>query len=44
MKEYMSFEGGGTLYPGVECPPPLQANLYYDYRDEIGEIVSSILL
>ena len=25
---------GRTLYPGVECPLLLQANLYYEYRDE----------
>ena len=38
----------GTLYPGVDCPQPLlplpQANIDYVYRDEIEEIVSSILL
>ena len=30
---------GGTLYPGVDCPP-----IDYVHRDEIGEIVSSLLL
>ena len=29
----------GTLYPGVFCP-----NIEYVHRDELGEIVSSILL
>ena len=50
--------GGGTIYPGVKCPPlqpsciprgrlspPLpQANIDYVHRDEICEIVCSILL
>ena len=45
MKAYMRTEGGGgTLYPGVDHPPLPQANIDYDHRDEIGEIVSSILL
>ena len=36
---------GGTLFPGVDCPPtPPQANIDYVHRDEIGENVSSILL
>ena len=46
MKAYMRVGlEGGTLYPGVDCPPP-QPPPYIDYvhRDEIGEIVSSILL
>ena len=34
-------EGGGTLYPMVDCPPPPIDSVH---RDEIGEIVSSILL
>ena len=33
--------GGGTPYPGEDCPPP---PIDYVQRDEIGEIVSSILL
>ena len=33
-------EGGGTLYPGVDCPPsppppPPQANIDYVHTDEI---------
>ena len=36
--------GGGTLYPRVECPPLPQVNSDSVHRDEIGEIVSSILL
>ena len=46
MKAYMRVEvgGGGTLYPGVECSPLPQANIDYVQQDEIGEIVSSILL
>ena len=39
MKAYMRFEGGT-----VECPPLLQVNSDCAHRDEIGEIVSSILL
>ena len=35
--------GGGTLYPGVECPPLPQVNSVCVHRDEIGENVSSIL-
>ena len=35
---------GGTLYPGVECPPLPQVNSDSVHRDEIGEIISSILL
>ena len=35
---------GGTLYPGVDCPPVLQANIDYVHRDKIGETVSSICL
>ena len=34
---------GGTLYPGVDCPPP-PPPIDYVHRDEIGENVSSILL
>ena len=30
MKAYMRVEGGGTLYPGVDCPP-----IDYVHRDEI---------
>ena len=44
---YMRVEWGGTLYPGVYCPPlhpPPQANIDYVHRDEIGDNVSSILL
>ena len=46
MKAYVSVElgRGGALYPGVECPPLSQVGLDYVYRDEIGEIVFSILL
>ena len=44
MKAYMRVEGGVTLYPGVDCPPLPQAIIDYVQRDEIGEIVSSILL
>ena len=43
MKAYTRVGGGGTLYPVVDCPPVLQANTDYVHRDEIGEIVSSIL-
>ena len=39
MKAYMRV-GGGALYPGVDCPHPID----YVHRDEIGEIVSSMLL
>ena len=41
MKAYMRVEGGVTLYPGVDCPPPLppptlpQVNIDYVRRDEI---------
>ena len=35
MKAYMRVEGGGTLYPGVDCPPLPQANIDYVHRDEI---------
>ena len=35
---------GGTLYPGVDCPPPPPPPIDYVHRDEIGENVSSILL
>ena len=44
MKEYIRDEGGWTLYPGVGSPPLLQVNSDYVHRDEIGEIVSSIIL
>ena len=47
MKAYMRVEGGGgwgTLYPWVEYPPVPQVNSDSVHRDEIGEIVSSILL
>ena len=44
MKEYMNIEAGQTLYPGVECPPLLQDNLYFVYRDKIEKNISSILL
>ena len=44
MKASMRVEAGGTLYPGIDCPPLPEANIGYGYRDEIGEIVSSILL
>ena len=44
MKAYMRVEGGGTLYPRVDRPPLPHANIDYVHRDEIGEIVSSILL
>ena len=43
MKEYIRVEGR-TLYPGVDYPPLLQVNSDYVHIDEIGEIVSSILL
>ena len=33
----MRVEGGGTLYPGVDC-------LVTVHRDDIGKIVSCILL
>ena len=36
--------GGGALYHGVECPPLPQVNSDCVHRDEIWEIVSSILL
>ena len=42
MKACMRAEGGGlrgTLYPGVDCPPPPHV-----HRGETSEIVSSILL
>ena len=44
--DQVSVEGveGGTLYPGVDCPPLPKANIDYVHRDKIGEIVSSILL
>ena len=41
MKACMRIEGGGALYPGVDCPP---APIDKVHRDKIGEIVSSILL
>ena len=41
MEAYMRVGGGGTLYPGVDSPPP---PIDYVHRDEIGEILSSILL
>ena len=45
MKAYMRVEGGGgTLYPRVECLPLPQVNSDSVHRDEIREIVSSILL
>ena len=48
MKAYMRVDGGsgggGTLYPGVECPSLPQVNSDSVHRDEIWEIVSSILL
>ena len=44
MKAYMRVEGGGTLYPRVECPSLPQVNSDSVHRDEIGEIISSILL
>ena len=52
MKAYTraGWGGGGwrglvlTLYPGVDCSPVSQANIDYVHRDEIAEIVSSILL
>ena len=44
MKEYMNIEAGETLYPGVECLPLLQDNLYFVYRDEIEKNISSIFL
>ena len=40
MKACLRVEGVGTLYPGVDCPPCLLTF----FGDEIGEIVSSILL
>ena len=40
----MRYEGGGALYSRIDCPPLPQANIDYVHRDEIGEIVSSILL
>ena len=43
IKEYIRVEGG-TLYPGVDCPPLPQVNSDYVHSDEIGENVSSILL
>ena len=51
MKAYMraewgdtlSWVGGELLYPRVEGPPLLQVNSVCVHRDEIGEIVSSIL-
>ena len=43
MKAYVRVEGE-KLYPGVECPPLPQVNSDSVHRDEIGEIVSSILL
>ena len=44
MKAYMRVEGWGTLYLWVDCPPLPQANINYVHRDEMGEIVCSILL
>ena len=41
-KAYMRV-GGGTLYPGVDCPPPPRG-IDYVHRDGTWEIVSSILL
>ena len=40
----MRVGGEGTLYPRVDCLPVLQANIDYVHREQIGEIVSSILL
>ena len=40
MKVYMRV-GWGTIYPGVDCPPTPIDKVH---RDEIGEIVSCILL
>ena len=40
---YMRVDGG-TLYPGVEFPPLPQVNSDCVHRDEIGDIVSGILL
>ena len=39
MKAYIRVEEG-ALYPGVDCPP----GLLTFFRDEMGDIVSSILL
>ena len=39
MKAYITVEGGGDILPRDRLPPLPQANI-----DEIGEIVSSILL
>ena len=36
--------GVGAHYAGIECPTLPQVNSDYVHRDEIGEIVSSILL
>ena len=36
---YMRVDGG-TLYPGVQCPPLPHVNSDSVHRDEIGEIVS----
>ena len=35
MKACTMVEGGGTLYPGVECPPLTQVNFDCVHRDEI---------
>ena len=43
LKAYMRVEVGDTL-PWGRFPPLPQANIDYVHRDEIGEIVSSILL
>ena len=43
MKAYMRF-GGGALYPGVDRPPSPSPHIDYVQRDEIGEILYSILL
>ena len=45
MKAYMRVEklGGGTLYPGEDCSLIPQANIDFVHRDEIREIVSSMI-
>ena len=40
---YMRVDGR-ALYPGIECTPLPQINSNGVHRDEIGEIVSNILL
>ena len=44
INEYMNDDGGWGGRARTECPPLPQVNLHYVYRDEIGEIISSILL